>query len=219
MSQPVRQQLGQYRLLRLLGQGGFARVYLAEHLRLGTQVAIKVLTPSISGEDVRKLFAEARTIASLEHPHIVRLLDFDVEEGIPFLVMSYASQGNLRLRFPKGSILAPGAILSYLKQAAEALHYVHSEKFVHRDIKPENVLLSRHGELLLSDFGVAVIAHSSRSLSIQEIAGTAHYMAPEQLEGKPRPASDQYALAVIVYELLCGRPMADVSPAPGLMAR
>ncbi len=206
MSLHIGQRLGQYRLVQLLGQGGFAQVYLGEHVRLNTQVAIKVLSGAIAGNAIAGLFAEARTIARLEHPHIVRLLDFDVEENISFLVMSYAAQGTLRHRYPRGSILTPDTILTYLKQAAAALQYAHDERVIHRDIKPENMLLDRRGKLLLSDFGVAAIAHSSRSMHTQEIAGTVTYMAPEQLQGKPRPASDQYALAVIVYEWLCGSP-------------
>jgi Tol biopolymer transport system component len=198
------QRLGNYRLVRLLGRGGFAEVYLGEHVRLGTQSAIKLLTTHLSDSEAEKFLAESRTIARLEHPHIIRILDFDVEQDIPFLVMSYAPNGTLRQHYPKGTRLPLGVILPYLKQAAAALQYAHDEKLVHRDIKPENMLLGRHNELLLSDFGIAVVAHSSRSQSTQEIMGTLSYMAPEQILGRPRPSSDQYALGVIVYEWLCG---------------
>jgi hypothetical protein len=198
------QRLGNYRLVRLLGRGGFAEVYLGEHVRLGTQFAIKLLATHLSDSEAEKFLAEARTIARLEHPHIIRILDFDVEQDIPFLVMSYASNGTLRQRYPKGTRLPLDVVLTYLKQAAAALQYAHDEKLVHRDIKPENMLMGRHNELLLSDFGIAVVAHSSRSQSTQEIMGTLSYMAPEQILGKPRPSSDQYALGVIVYEWLCG---------------
>ncbi|HLG63406.1 MAG TPA: serine/threonine-protein kinase [Ktedonosporobacter sp.] len=201
----IGQRLGNYRLIRLLGQGGFAQVYLGEHLRLGTQAAIKLLATHLSSNDAEKFLAEARTIARLEHPHIVRILDFDVENDIPFFVMSYAPNGTMRQRYPKGTRLPLDVALTYFKQAASALQYAHDEKLIHRDIKPENMLLGRHNELLLSDFGIAVVAHSSRSQGVQEIVGTIAYMAPEQIQGKPRPASDQYSLAVIVYEWLCGR--------------
>ncbi|HEU5227270.1 MAG TPA: serine/threonine-protein kinase [Ktedonobacteraceae bacterium] len=201
----IGQRLGNYRLVRLLGQGGFAQVYLGEHLRLGTQAAIKLLAAQLSSGDAEKFLAEARIIARLEHPHIVRILDFDVENETPFLVMSYAPNGTLRQRYPKGTRLPLDVALTYFKQAAEALQYAHDEKLIHRDIKPENMLLGRHNELLLSDFGIAVVAHSSRSQGMHEILGTIAYMAPEQIQGKPRPASDQYALGVIVYEWLCGR--------------
>lgn len=204
MADLLGQRLGNYRLVRLLGRGGFAQVYLGEHLRLGTQAAIKVLALHLADEDVERFLTEARTIARLEHPHIVRILDFDVEQEMPFLVMGYAPGGTLRQRHPKGARLTLDLILSYLKQAADALQYAHDVRVIHRDIKPENLLLGRHGELLLSDFGLAAVAHSSRSQSTQELSGTVAYMAPEQLQGKPRPASDQYALGVVVYEWLCG---------------
>src|SRR6266568_8378274 len=206
MADSVGQRLGNYRLVRLLGQGGFAQVYLGEHQRLGTQAAIKLLSTHLSDDEVEKFLAEARIIARLEHPHIIRILDFDVEQDVPFLVMSYAPNGTMRRRFPKGTRLPLDIILTYLKQAADALQYAHVTKLIHRDIKPENLLLGRQNEMLLSDFGIAIVAHSSRSQSMQEIIGTVSYMAPEQIQGKPRPASDQYALGVIVYEWLSGSP-------------
>src|SRR5579863_2330758 len=200
------QQLGNYRLLRLLGQGGFAEVYLGEHMRLGTLAAIKILhNRIIESDEVEHFQMEARTIAHLEHPHIVRVLDFDVQGSIPFLVMGYAPNGNLRQRHPKDIPLPLNTILDYVKQVADALQYAHEQKLIHRDIKPENMLIGRHNEILLSDFGIALIAQSSRLQSTQEVAGTAHYMAPEQLQGKPRLASDQYSLAVVVYKWLCGK--------------
>ncbi len=200
MADFIGQRLGNYRLLHLLGRGGFAQVYLGEHLRLGTQAAIKLLSTHLADVEVEKFLAEARIIARLEHPHIIRILDFDQAQDIPFLVMSYAPNGTLRGRHPKGTRLPLDIILTYLKQAACALQYAHDGKLVHRDIKPENMLLGRHDDILLSDFGIAVVAHSSRSLNTQEIIGTVSYMAPEQIQGKPRPASDQYAMGVVLYE-------------------
>ncbi len=203
MTDRVGQQLGNYHLIRLLGRGGFAEVYLGKHLRLKTQAAIKVLRTQLADDDVEGFLNEARTIAHLEHSHIVRVLDFDVEEGIPFLVMGYAANGNLRQRYAKGTILSLDTIVTYVKQVTDALQYAHDEKLIHRDIKPENMLLGRHDDLLLSDFGIALVTQSSRLQSMQEAIGTAAYMAPEQLQGKPRRASDQYALGIVVYEWLC----------------
>jgi hypothetical protein len=201
----VGQQLGNYRLVRLLGRGGFAEVYLGEHLRLGTSAAVKVLHTRLANRsEVESFQKEAHTVAHLEHPYIVRVFDFDVINGTPFLVMSYAPGGTLRQRHPKGSILPLPTIIAYVKQVAEALQYAHDEKLIHRDVKPENMLLGRRHEVLLSDFGIADIAQSSRYQSTQEAAGTAAYMAPEQIHGKPRPASDQYALGIVVYEWLSG---------------
>jgi serine/threonine protein kinase len=132
------------------------------------------------------------------------VMDFGVERETPFLVMDYAPNGTLRQRHPRGTTLPLAAILSYVKQVADALQYAHDEKFIHRDIKPENMLLGRRNEVLLSDFGIALIAQSSRYQHTYDVAGTVAYMAPEQIQGKPRPASDQYSLAVVVYEWLGG---------------
>jgi serine/threonine protein kinase len=203
MTNLVGQQLGNYRLIRLLGEGGFAEVYLGEHIHLGTQAAIKVLHTQIASDDIEKFRTEARTVAHLIHPHIVRVLDFGVEGKTPYLVMDYAPKGTLRQRYPRGTKVPLVAIVSYVKQVSDALQYAHNEKLIHRDIKPENMLVGRQDEVLLSDFGIALIAQSSRYQNTQEIAGTVAYMAPEQIQGKPRPASDQYSLAVVVYEWLC----------------
>lgn len=198
------QNLGNYRLVRLLGSGGFAEVYLGEHLRLGTPAAIKILYAHIKGSEANDFLAEARTIARLDHPSIVRILDYDVQDGTPFFVMAYAPNGNLRIRHPKESRLPLPLINNYLQQVAEALQYAHDRKIIHRDIKPENMLVGARNEILLSDFGLALIEQSSRMQSTQAILGTALYMSPEQLQGKPRLASDQYSLGIVVYEWLCG---------------
>ena len=147
---------------------------------------------------------EAQTISTLVHPSIIRVFDYDVQDGMPFLVMDYASGGSLRKRHPRGSVVPLSQIVSYVKQVADALQYAHEQKFIHRDVKPENMLLGRHEEVLLSDFGIATVAHSSGSLSTKEAVGTLSYMPPEQIEGHPRAASDQYALGCVVYEWLCG---------------
>ncbi len=202
----VGQQFGNYRLVSLLGQGGYAEVYLGQHVRFKQQAAIKVLHAHLSEQEAQHFQQEAETIATLSHPGIIRVLDFDVQEGMPFLVMDYASGGTLRRRYPKGSLVPLPVIVSSVKQVADALQYAHDQKFIHRDVKPENMLLGRRQEVLLSDFGIATIAHSTSSLSTsaEGTSGTLAYMAPEQIEGHSRPASDQYALGVVVYEWLCG---------------
>ncbi|HKV58904.1 MAG TPA: protein kinase, partial [Ktedonobacteraceae bacterium] len=204
MTGRVGQQLGNYRLLKLLGAGGFAEVYLGEHTYLNTQAAIKVLQTRLAEDERERFLQEARIVARLVHPHIVRVLEFGVEAETPFLVMDYAPHGNLRNRLPRGVPLEPSAIVLYVRQVAEALHYAHSQGLIHRDVKPENMLLGREDEVLLSDFGIALIAQSTHFDSTQEVFGTASYMAPEQIQGKAEPATDQYALGVVIYEWLCG---------------
>ncbi len=213
MADRVGQQLGNYRLIHLLGRGNFSEVYLGQHIHLNTQAAIKVLYGQLASHDVAGFLTEARTIARLRHPHIVQVLDFGVEDTTPFLVMDYALNGNLRQRYPKGTQLPLDTVVTYVRQVAEALQYAHQEKLIHRDIKPENMLQGRNNEVLLSDFGIAIMAQSSRQQQAQDTAGTIAYMAPEQLRGKPRPASDQYALGIVVYEWLCGdRPFHGTPP-------
>lgn len=205
MNDRVGQQLGNYRLVRLLGQGGFADVYLGEHIYLKTPAAIKVLQTRLVQDDLQVFLKEARAIANLVHPHIVRVLEFGVQGDVPFLVMDNAPNGTLRQRHPKGTQVPPPVISAYIKQVASALQYAHDQRLVHRDIKPENMLLGRNNEVLLSDFGIAIVAQSSRyQQSGQDVGGTIAYMAPEQLQGRAVPASDQYALGIVIYEWVCG---------------
>lgn len=198
------ERLGNYSLVRLLGRGSFADVYLGEHVHLKTEAAVKVLDMRLTNDDMQDFLKEARTIAHLKHPSIIQVLEFDVEDNTPFLVMDYAAHGTLRSLFPRGTRLSPEDIQPYVMQIASALQYAHDEKLIHRDIKPENMLLGANDEVLLADFGIAVVAHSSRTQSMKGVAGTVAYMAPEQLRGMPVKASDQYALAAVIYEWLTG---------------
>jgi serine/threonine protein kinase len=204
MSDLIGQQWGNYRLVRLLGKGGFAEVYLGEHIRLNMLVAIKILHTHLSEEGTEAFQREAQTIAGLSHPHIVRVLDFDLKEGRPFLIIDYAPNGSLRRLYPKGTSVPLSQIITYVKQVSSALQYAHDLKLIHRDVKPENMLLGQRNEILLSDFGIVTMAHSTSSMSAQPSVGTIPYMAPEQIQSYPRPASDQYALGIVVYQWLCG---------------
>ncbi len=202
----IGQQLGNYRLTKLLGSGGFASVYLGQHVDIPTlQAAIKVL--HLTEVDTQKFRQEAAIIAALKHPHIIRLSDFSDRQELPFLVMDYAPNGSLRKRHPPGDKVPLATIVHYTTQIADALQYAHKEhNIIHRDIKPDNVLIGSRGELLLSDFGIAVISETGRATlhAPYGTAGTPYYMAPEMFRGKPDKASDQYALAVMVYQWLSG---------------
>src|SRR6266699_345691 len=204
MKDLVGQQFGNYRLTRLIGKGGFAEVYLGQHVRLNMQAAIKILHTHLADEDVEEFQREAQIIATLVHPHIVRVLDFDVRDGTPFLVMDYAPHGTLRQKYARGTRVPLAEVVASTIEIADALQYAHDQKLIHRDIKPENMLIGRHNEIILSDFGIALVAQSSRYQHTRDVVGTVAYMAPEQIQGKPRPASDQYSFAVVVYEWLCG---------------
>ncbi len=202
----VGQQVGNYHLEKLLGSGGFAEVYLGRQIYLDSYAAIKLLRTNLAQEEVEGFRVEARTLVHLIHPHIVRLLDFGLQGNTPFLVMDYAPNGTLRQRIRPGEKLPLATVVEYVKQVASALQYAHDEKIIHRDVKPGNMLLGRQNEILLSDFGIAVVAHSTHTALPQEMTGTMAYMAPEQIQAHPRPASDQYSLGVVVYEWLSGSP-------------
>ena len=206
MAGRVGQQLGNYRLVQLLGQGGFAEVYLGEHVYLGTLAAIKVLRTELASDEIEHFQKEARTIARLVHPHIVRVLEFGIQNTTPFLVVDYAPNGTLRKRHPRGTPLPLSTIAGYVRQIADALQYAHDQNVIHRDVKPENMLLGRRNEVLVSDFGIALVtsSHYHSTQGVQDIVGTVAYMAPEQIQSQAVPASDQYALGVVVYEWLCG---------------
>jgi serine/threonine protein kinase len=202
MMNRVGQFLGNYRLIEPLGKGGYAEVYKGEHIHLGTYAAIKVLKTINTADEIMRFRAEARIIASLEHPNIIRVRDFDIsEEGTPFLVMDYARKGSLQDLLPRGRALPYVTVVSYIKQIATALQYAHDQNnLIHCDIKPANMLMLNHNKIVLSDFGVAQIAQSGR----QDAVGTVYYMAPEQIQGHPVLASDQYALGIVAYEWLSG---------------
>ncbi len=205
MTDLIGKQVGNYRFLRRLGHGGFGDVYLGQHIHLQRQAAIKVLHAYLTEWAEEAFRVEAQRLVDLEHPAIVRIFDFGIEAGMSYLVMEYAPNGSLRERHPPGSRLPLDIIVRYVKHLADALQYVHDRRLIHRDIKPANVLLGAKQNLLLSDVGLAIVAHSLDSFSLQQIAGTPAYMAPEQAQGMAIPASDQYALGIMVYEWLCGQ--------------
>ncbi|WP_172632083.1 serine/threonine-protein kinase [Dictyobacter arantiisoli] len=206
MDDRVGQTLGSYQLLQPLGKGGFAEVYLAQHMYLRRKVALKVLAGKFTRQDVEDFLREAQIIAAFKHPHILSVFDFGMaNHATPFLVMEYAANGTLRDRHRPGTQIPLSTVVSYVKCLASALQYAHNARVMHRDLKPENMLLDEHQTLLLSDFGLAAIAHhNTNSVKTLDSNGTPPYMAPEQFQGKPVVASDQYALAVVIYEWLCG---------------
>src|SRR5947209_2567867 len=217
-------QLGRYRLLRLLGSGGMGEVYLGEDTHIRRQVAIKVTraeaTPYPNSETAKqaaRLFQrEVRAIATLDHPYILPLFDYGEQEmeatSLTFMVMPYREEGSLstwlRQRGEKQT-LTPQDIARFIRQAASALAYAHRHQIIHQDVKPSNFLVRSNEtnpqlpDLLLADFGVAKFTSASASMS-QSSRGTPTYMAPEQWIGQPVAASDQYALAIMTYQLLTG---------------
>ncbi len=200
------QQISEYRLQRQLGRGTFGVVYLAEHIHDQSLAAIKLLRLQLTRSLELKDFLNEARVMRLRHPYIIPILDFGISpQDTPFIIMEYAAGGAIRDRFWHGASLPLPEIVTYTAQVAAALQFAHSRRLIHRDVKPENILLGADGTIRLCDFGIAKIMEQSSTMSIHAQAGTPAYMAPEQGEGEPCPASDQYALAVVVYEWLTGR--------------
>ncbi len=204
MADRVGQRLGNYRLTRWLGKGAFADVYLGEHIYLKSQVAIKVLYTQVDTHATEDFLTEARHLSHLMHPHIIRVFDFGIEHQTPYLVMDYAPHGNLRALHPPGTTVPLLTVVAYTSAIASALQFAHNQHLLHRDLKPENLLVGPKHEVLLSDFGLALLTTGAETIQVLQRFGTLDYMAPEQIRGQPNPASDQYALAVMVYEWLSG---------------
>jgi len=199
MSNLVGTQLGSYTLEKLLGEGGFGSVYLGKHVHLEKYAAIKILLGGFSEKDRETFLIEARTLAKQDHPNIVKLLDYGISPQ-QFLIMEYASHGKV-----SKDKLPISVINSYLEQICSGLQHLHNQAIIHRDIKPENILLNKANQALITDLGIAKIFHNSGSRTSVDNTGTAYYMAPEHIQGYARPESDQYSLAVIVYQWLSGR--------------
>jgi len=205
MDDRVGQRFGDYRLTRFLGSGSFGVVYLGEHVHEHTPAAVKLLQARLAAQDLKDFINEANTLFLLQHPHVVRLLGFGIgKDDTPFLAMAYAPNGTLRQRHPRDTQLLLPLIVQYVKPIASAIQAAHDKRLIHRDVKPENILLGPTNEVWLSDFGIVALAHSTRSFETEKPGGSIPYMAPEQLRGKPCPASDQYALGIMAYEWLCG---------------
>lgn len=217
---------GKYIVTRSLGRGGMAEVYQAHDPVLERQVAIKVILPHLAVDEVfvARFRREAKLIATLRHPHIVQIFDFDVLNAQPFMVMEYLAGETLKARLAvlrtRGAQMPLNESVRLLDALASALDYAHARGAVHRDIKPANILFSDQNELVLTDFGIAKLLDQTVQHSMTGgIVGTPAYMSPEQAAGKTVDArSDLYALGVVAYELVTGRvPFHGDSPTAVLM--
>jgi eukaryotic-like serine/threonine-protein kinase len=206
---------GTYRICGPIAEGGCGEIFLADHTRLPGQVAIKVLHRGLqqNAEVLSRFRQEAEITATLRHPHIVQVLDFNVtDQGYPYLVMEMLEGQSLSMRINDAGELPPATAVGIVEQIAQALHAAHVRGIVHRDLKPDNVmLLSGDGVkdfVKVLDFGISHASWRPRLTNGAEVAGTPQYMAPEQARGLREeidPRSDQFSLAAIAYVLLTGR--------------
>jgi hypothetical protein len=215
MSDLTGQTVGAYQLVEKLGVGGMAEVYKAHQPSLDRFVALKFIRPELAEQEgFRPRFErEAKLLARLTHPSIVHVYDFGEADGRLYIVMEYVAGGTLRDRLraarEAGTTLDLDTTLSLLDQMADALDHAHAQGVIHRDIKPANIMFTPDGRALLNDFGLAKLAGRVSDVSqLGGTSGTPDYMSPEQAAGDPAgvgPASDQYALGVVLYEIMTGR--------------
>ena len=210
MSNIIGQSLGRYHILEQLGEGGMATVYKAYDTRLETDVAVKVIRtenilPSTLDRSLKRFEREAKALARLTHPNIVKVTDYGEYEDKPYLVMPYLPGGTLKQKLGKPIPWQEAARL--LLPIARALDFAHRQNMIHRDVKPSNILITADGEPMLTDFGIAKILDLEETADLTGTGmgiGTPEYMAPEQWTGKTSNQSDQYALGVVLYEMLTG---------------
>jgi len=215
---------GRYRLTRPLGSGASAHVYVAEDVNLRRRVAVKLLHPGLADDEAfrRRFRAEARAVALLRHPHILRVYDWGNDDGSPFLVTELLEGGNLRSLLDRGHLLTPSQATALGKAAASALDHAHKRGLVHRDIKPANLLFDDEGRVSVADFGLArALAEATWTEPAGAILGTARYAAPEQIRGRLLDSkADVYALALVLTEATTGVvPFAVDTTIGTLMAR
>ena len=215
---------GTYRLRGRIGAGGMARVYLADDLRHGRPVAIKVMATHDIGPDAAaaaRFLDEIAVMARLQHPHLLPLFDSGSADGVPYLVMPYVAGETLRDRLTREGPLPVDEAVRLARAIAGALEHAHGAGVVHRDLKPENVLLRDH-EPLVADFGIALaVAADARRTRSGMLVGTPQYMAPEQAggDGPVDARADVYALGAVLYEMLTGDPPHVAGTVQGVLAR
>jgi serine/threonine protein kinase len=199
---------GRYEIVRLLGRGGMAAVFLAEDLVLERQVAIKVLPPDMTrdGQLIARFQQEAKTAARLDHPSIIPIHRVESEAGLVYIVMKYVAGQSLEDKLSKGRLPIP-LVRHVLREAALALGHAHRRRIVHRDVKPANIMLDEDGRVVLTDFGISKALKATTQITgTGTIIGTPHYMAPEQAKGRQVDGrTDQYALGIVGYRALTGK--------------
>ncbi|USK35656.1 Stk1 family PASTA domain-containing Ser/Thr kinase [Bacillus sp. F19] len=199
---------GRYKILRVIGGGGMANVYLARDMILDRDVAMKVLRFDFSNDDefIKRFRREAQSATSLAHPNIVSIFDVGEEDGIYYIVMEYVEGNTLKQYIQQYAPLHPREALNIMEQIVSAIAHAHENHIVHRDIKPHNILIDPHGNVKVTDFGIAMALSSTTITQTNSVLGSVHYLSPEQARGgMANKKSDIYSLGIVLFELLTGR--------------
>ena len=222
----IGQTIGKYKILELLGRGGMAEVYKGYQENLERHVAIKIMHSFLASEPdfLRRFEREARAMASLNHPNIVGVYDFDIVDDNYYIVMEYVSQGTLKQKLEalanKGERLPLQAAIRYTLEIADALAYAHGRGMFHRDIKPANIIINERDAAILTDFGIAKMVSGPSHTATGSMIGTPAYMSPEQGLGKPGDLrSDIYALGVLFFQMATGRMPYDADTPLGIVMK
>ncbi len=204
--------IGRYRIVEHLGRGGMAEVYKAHQASLDRYVAIKLMHTFLADEKefLARFEREAKVVATLRHPNIVQVYDFDVDQGVYYMVMEFINGETLKARLQaleaRGEWVSLDDAVRIVLAVGSALRYAHERNMVHRDVKPANVMITLDGQVILTDFGIAKIVSTSNLTASGAMVGTPSYMAPEQGMGQPGDErSDIYSLGVMLYQLVLGR--------------
>lgn len=200
--------LGRYRLLEKLGEGGMSSVYRAvDNDDLNSETAVKILDSELAQDatSVKRFQREIQICQSLSHPNILQLYDFGQQDGLFYLVMEKLVGRTLSTELDQG-VFSPERVAELCSPVMEACQYLHQRDIIHRDIKPDNVFLTESGRVLLMDFGISRGKQFTVATATQAGLGTPSYMSPEQVEGAVHPATDQYAIGCMIYEMLSGAP-------------
>ena len=199
---------GRYEILKFIGGGGMSRVYLAHDIILDRDVAIKVLNYDFSNEEElkRRFMREALSATSLTHPHIVDIYDVGEDGDIHYLVMQFVEGQTLKEYITSNGPLTPEQALPIMRQLVSAISNAHYNGIVHRDIKPQNILMDPDGNVIITDFGIAMALSATAYTKTNSVLGTVHYLSPEQARGgMATKKSDIYSLGIVFYELLTGK--------------
>jgi Serine/threonine protein kinase len=197
-----------YEIIRVIGEGGMANVYLANDTILNRKVAVKVLRGDLANDEkfVRRFQREALSASSLNHPNIVEMYDVGEDDGNFYIVMEYVDGKNLKQLIKRRTKLSLTEVVDIMKQLTDGIAHAHDSFIIHRDIKPQNMLILDNGLVKITDFGIAVALNSTQLTQTNSVMGSVHYLPPEQAAGKGATfKSDIYSLGIMMYELITGK--------------